>query len=75
MSAAFAKRVRSLTDSQNGLVEVCDILAVLTDKEDKKPTGNAYENIRKKYNVTISDSELDKLTARLLEDYFKSVSR
>lgn len=61
LSAALAKRVRSLADSQNGLVEVSDIIFVLTDKEDKKPTVNTYENIRKKYKVTISDSELNKL--------------
>lgn len=75
LSAALAKRVRSLFDSQNGLVEVSDIIAVLTDKEDKKPTVNTYENIRKKYNVTISDNELYELTARLLDEYFQSVSR
>lgn len=75
LSAALAKRVRSLVDSQNGLVEVSDIIAVLTDREDKKASVNTYENIRKKYNVTISDSELDELTKRLLDDYFKSVSR
>lgn len=75
LSAALAKRVRSLTDSQNGLVEVSDIISVLTDKEDKKPMGSTYENIRKKYKVTISDSELDELTARLLDEYFKSVSQ
>lgn len=71
LSAALAKRVRSLADSQNGLVEVSDIVAVLTDRENKKAAVNTYENIRKKYNVTISDSELDELTARLLDDYFK----
>lgn len=75
LSAALAKRVRSLVDSQNGLVEISDIVAVLTDREDKKAAVNTYENIRKKYNVTISDSELDELTKRLLDDYFKSVSR
>lgn len=75
LSAALAKRVRSLSDSQNGLVEVSDIVAVLTDRENKKAAVNTYGNIRKKYNVTISDSELDELTARLLDDYFKSVSR
>lgn len=75
LSTALAKRVRSLADNQNGLVEVSDIIFVLTDKEDKKSTGNTYENIRKKYNVTISDNELDELSARLLDDYFKSVSR
>lgn len=75
LSAALAKRVRSLADSRNGLVEVSDIISVLTDKEDKKPMGSIYENIRKKYKVTISDNELDELTARLLDDYFKSVSR
>lgn len=75
LSAALAKRVRSLVDSQNGFVEISDIVAVLTDREDKKAAVNTYENIRKKYNVTISDSELDELTKRLLDDYFKSVSR
>lgn len=75
LSAALAKRVRSLADSQNGLVEISDIVAVLTDREDKKAAVNTYKNIRKKYNVTISDSELDELTARLLDDYFRSVSR
>lgn len=75
LSAALAKRVRSLSDSQNGLVEVIDIIDVLTDREDKKPTVNTYENIRKKYNVTISDNELNELTARLLDEYFQSVSR
>lgn len=75
LSAALAKRVRSLSDSQNGLVEVSDIIDVLTDKEDKKPTVNTYENIRKKYKVTISDNELNELTARLLDEYFQSVSR
>lgn len=75
LSAALAKRVRSLVDSQNGLVEISDIVAVLTDREDKKAAVNTYENIRKKYNVAISDSELDELTKRLLDDYFKSVSR
>lgn len=75
LSSTLAKRVRSLSDSQNGLVEVSDIIAVLTDREDKKAAVNTYENIRKKYNVMISDSELDELTARLLEDYFKGVSR
>lgn len=73
LSAALAKRVRSLADSQNGLVEVSDIISVLTDKEDKKPTGNTYENIRKKYKVTISDSELNKLAEKLLAKYFESV--
>lgn len=47
----------------------------VTDKEDKKPTVNTYENIRKKYNVTISDNELNELTAKLLDEYFQSVSR
>lgn len=75
LSAALAKRVRSLADSQNGLVEAYDILAVLTDKEDKKSTYSTYENIRKKYKVTISDSELNKLAEKLLSEYFKSVSR
>lgn len=75
LSAAFAKRVRSLSDSQNGPVEASDIIAVITDKEDKKSTVNTYENIRKKYKVTISDSELNELTARLLDEYFQSVSR
>lgn len=74
LSAALAKSVRSLADSQNGLVEVSDIIAVLTDRENKKAAVNTYENIRKKYNVTISDSELDELTAKLLDNYFKSVS-
>ena len=75
IAASAADIVRSLVDSQNGLVEISDIVAVLTDREDKKAAVNTYENIRKKYNVTISDSELDELTARLLDDYFKSVSR
>lgn len=44
MLAALARHVRSLTDSQNGLVEVRDILAVPTDKEDKKSTGNTLED-------------------------------
>lgn len=74
LSAVLAKRVRSLADSQNGLVEVSDIIFVLTDKEDKKPTVNTYENIRKKYKVTISDSELNKLAEKLLVEYFESVS-
>lgn len=74
LSAALAKRVRSLADSQNGLVDVGDIAAVLTNKEDKKPTGSTYENIRKKYKVTISDSELNKLAEKLLSEYFESVS-
>lgn len=74
LSATLAKRVRSLADSRNGLVEVGDIISVLTDKEDKKPTGSTYENIRKKYKVTISDSELDKLAEKLLSEYFESVS-
>lgn len=75
LSVALAKRVRSLADGQNELVEISDIVAVLTDREDKKAAVNTYENIRKKYNVTISDSELDELTKRLLDNYFKSVSR
>lgn len=75
LSAALAKRVRSLADSRNGLVEAYDILDVLTDKEDKKPTGSTYENIRKKYKVTISDSELSKLAEKLLAEYFESVSQ
>lgn len=47
IAASAADIVRSLVDSQNGLVEISDIVAVLTDREDKKAAVNTYENIRK----------------------------
>ena len=75
LSVGLAKRIRSLTESNSGLVEAEDILAVLTAKEDKKPTVDMYAKLRKKYNISLSDSELDELSSRLLNEYFESVSR
>lgn len=75
LSVGLAKRIRSFTESNSGLVEAEDILAVLTAKEDKKPTVDMYAKLRKKYNISLSDSELDELSSRLLNEYFESVSR
>lgn len=47
LSVGLAKRIRSLTESNSGLVEAEDILAVLTAKEDKKPTVDMYAKLRK----------------------------
>ena len=74
LSAPLAKRVRSLADDFCGDITADSIFFTLTNKAEKKSSSTAYENVRKKYNVEISDKELDELIAQLLDKHFQSVS-
>lgn len=75
LSAALAKRVRSLVDDFKGDVTADSIFFTLTNKSEKKSSSTVYENIRQKYNVDIPDKELDELIAQLLDKHFQSVSQ
>lgn len=71
LSLVLAKRIREYVSDCDELTAE-DIIEILTVREEpkRKYANNVYNNICGKYNVTMSESELDKLAEKLLGEYF-----
>ena len=72
----LAKRIREYVSDCDELTAE-DIIEILTVREEpkRKYANNVYNSICGKYNVTMSESELDKLAEKLLGEYFKGQNR
>lgn len=82
LSVALSKRLKKAAEAieESGTdVTAEDFAEILTgnDKQKSAPkfSNKVYTNIQKKYRLDVTESELDEITAKLLDEYFNNLKK
>lgn len=75
LTVPLAKKIKKAADEQT--LDHDEIISVLTEKENTPSyvyKNKVYSSVSSKFSIKMSESELDELTERLLEEYFSAKS-
>lgn len=82
LSVAVSKRLKTAAEAleEDGIdVTAEDFAEILMGKDKPKAapkySNKVYTNIQKKYSLDVTESELDEITAKLLDEYFNNLKK